>query len=227
MPNSRSLVRDSLRPSSCSFNSAYAMVKNVFCNKNAKIRKKCLDLYLTIESFSGSHSYQWRGCLVHPFLIRFLFSFCFFSEFLRFPSVETFSMTKFGGLSGRGVWFSRIMFLTCLVLLYLGRFRLIDIYLSVGRYRRQGEPNLRHPRPWQGGLRRQNDNNQRTAGEFSVSFLLQGRLLYGYTIRELNHSHPFSNKASSNDNVFAKEVKRYLLQHNRSIPCFKIYYVKE
>ena len=71
------------------------------------------------------------------------------------------------------------------------------------------------------------NNNQRTAGEFSVSFLLQGRLLYGYTIRELNHSHPFSNKASSNDNVFAKEVKRYLLQHNRSIPCFNIYYVKD
>ena len=121
----------------------------------------------------------------------------FFSEYLRFPFRGDFFDDEVRRVLREGRLVSRTMFLTCLVLLYLRRFRLIDLYLSVGRYRRQGEPNFRQPRPWQGGLRRQNDNNQRTAGEFSVSFLLQGRLLYGYTIRELNHSHPFSNKASS------------------------------
>ena len=70
-------------------------------------------------------------------------------------------------------------------------------------------------------------NNQRIASEFSMSYLLEGQLLHGYTIRELNHSHPFSNKASLNDNNFAQKVKSYLLQEKHSIPSFNVYYVKD
>ena len=70
-------------------------------------------------------------------------------------------------------------------------------------------------------------NNQRIASEFSMSYLLEGQLLHGYTIRELNHSHPFSNKASLNDNNFAQKVKSYLLQKKHSIPSFNVYYVKD
>jgi hypothetical protein len=67
--------------------------------------------------------------------------------------------------------------------------------------------------------------------ESSLSYLVYGQLLYGYTIRELNHSHPNSNHASKND-INSKsadlenlrKARKYGLQSGQ-IPLFKIYHV--
>ena len=69
--------------------------------------------------------------------------------------------------------------------------------------------------------------------ESGMKYLLNGQLLNGYTIRELNHSHPVSRTPSgsdvpgslSGDLGFAKEVKDILRAKGQSIPKFHIYHV--
>jgi len=69
--------------------------------------------------------------------------------------------------------------------------------------------------------------------ESGMMYLLNGQLLNGYTIRELNHSHPVSRTPSgsdvpgslSGDLGFAKIVKDILRAKGQSIPKFHIYHV--
>ncbi len=61
--------------------------------------------------------------------------------------------------------------------------------------------------------------------ELSMSHLLQDQLLHGYTIRELNHSHPYSPEASNADESFAQTIKGYF--SNKKPPLFNIYYEPE
>lgn len=63
----------------------------------------------------------------------------------------------------------------------------------------------------------------KTASEPGMAHLLENKLLYGYTIRELNHSHPLSSKVSSADERFAKQVKGIQKKSGYHIPKFYIY----
>jgi RHS repeat-associated protein len=61
--------------------------------------------------------------------------------------------------------------------------------------------------------------------ESGMTYLLNGQLLRGYTIRELNHSHPYSPTPSISDMGFASEVSRIMRERNTNIPAFHINYV--
>jgi hypothetical protein len=69
--------------------------------------------------------------------------------------------------------------------------------------------------------------------ESGMTYLLNGQLLNGYTLRELNHSQPVGMTSSgsdlpgriSGDLGFAKEVKNILKAEGRKIPMFHIYHV--
>jgi RHS repeat-associated protein len=69
--------------------------------------------------------------------------------------------------------------------------------------------------------------------ESGMTYLLNGQLLNGYTLRELNHSQPVGMTPSgsdlpgriSGDLGFAKEVKNILKAEGRKIPMFHIYHV--
>lgn len=63
----------------------------------------------------------------------------------------------------------------------------------------------------------------KTASEPGMTHLLENKLLYGYTIRELNHSHPLSSKVSSADERFAKQIKVIQKKSGYHIPKFYIY----
>ena len=65
----------------------------------------------------------------------------------------------------------------------------------------------------------------KTASESGMTHLLENKLLYGYTIRELNHSHPLSSKVSSADENFANQVKDIQKKNGYHIPKFYIYVV--
>ena len=65
----------------------------------------------------------------------------------------------------------------------------------------------------------------KTASEPGMTYLLNGKLLHGYTIRELNHSHPLSSKVSSADENFANQVKDIQKKNGYHIPKFYIYVV--
>ena len=65
----------------------------------------------------------------------------------------------------------------------------------------------------------------KTASEPGMTHLLENKLLYGYTIRELNHSHPLSSKVSSADENLAKQVKDIQKKNGYHIPKFYIYVV--
>ena len=65
----------------------------------------------------------------------------------------------------------------------------------------------------------------KTASEPGMTHLLENKLLYGYTIRELNHSHPLSSKVSSADENFANQVKDIQKKNGYHIPKFYIYVV--
>jgi hypothetical protein len=64
------------------------------------------------------------------------------------------------------------------------------------------------------------------ASEPAMSYFLNGQLLKDYTIRELNHSHPFTNSASDADKDFASQVRDILGKKKENIPNFNIYDVK-
>ena len=63
------------------------------------------------------------------------------------------------------------------------------------------------------------------ATEPGMTYLLRGQLLHGYTIRELNHSHPYTPKPSKSDNGFASQITNIMKQRNVPAPTFNLYYV--
>ncbi len=63
----------------------------------------------------------------------------------------------------------------------------------------------------------------KTASEPGMTYLLNGKLLHGYTIRELSHSHPLSSKVSSADKNFANQVRDIQKMKGYRIPEFYIY----
>lgn len=65
------------------------------------------------------------------------------------------------------------------------------------------------------------------AKEPGMTHLLMGQLLNGYTIRELNHSHPYTPNPSSSDKRFASQIKDIMKQRNISVPEFNLYYVPD
>jgi hypothetical protein len=62
-------------------------------------------------------------------------------------------------------------------------------------------------------------------GEPGSSYMLAGRLYYGYTIREMNHSHPVSAYAGSGDLLNKSQVTGVLTSQRLHIPNFNIYHV--
>ena len=65
------------------------------------------------------------------------------------------------------------------------------------------------------------------AKEPGMTHLLMGQLLNGYTIRELNHSHPYTPNPSTSDKRFASQIKDIMKQRNISVPEFNLYYVPD
>lgn len=69
--------------------------------------------------------------------------------------------------------------------------------------------------------------------ESGMTYLLNGQLFNGYTIRELNHSHPVGRTPSGSDLTgslsgdlgFAKQAKDRLRAKGQSLPHFHIYHV--
>ncbi|MDR0825378.1 MAG: DUF6443 domain-containing protein [Prevotella sp.] len=61
--------------------------------------------------------------------------------------------------------------------------------------------------------------------EPGMSYLLAGQLYYGYTIRELNHSHPVNPTASLGDMQFKSQVTDVLRSQGLSIPQFNIFHI--
>ena len=62
------------------------------------------------------------------------------------------------------------------------------------------------------------------ASEPSLGYLFNGQLRFGYTIREIIHSHPFTKQASQNDNSFSEKVKSGCEKLGIDSPIFKIYH---
>ncbi len=68
----------------------------------------------------------------------------------------------------------------------------------------------------------------RIASEPSLSYLWNGRLQYGYTIREINHSHPLSAEPSDSDLRFTSRIRQIYSDIKKTqAPNFSIFYVKE
>ena len=63
------------------------------------------------------------------------------------------------------------------------------------------------------------------ATEPGMTYLLNGQLLNGYTIRELNHSHPYTPNPSKSDIRFSSQISNIMKQRHISVPAFNIYYV--
>ena len=63
----------------------------------------------------------------------------------------------------------------------------------------------------------------KTTSEPGMTYLLNCKLLHGYTVRELNHSHPSSPNVSSGDRSFAKQVSDIQKKRGYRVPKFYIY----
>jgi hypothetical protein len=61
--------------------------------------------------------------------------------------------------------------------------------------------------------------------ESGMSDLLKGQLYYGYTIRELNHSHPVTPGPGSSDLQFKTDVTDVFKSQRLRVPNFNIYHV--
>ncbi|MEG1313733.1 MAG: JAB-like toxin 1 domain-containing protein [Bacilli bacterium] len=59
------------------------------------------------------------------------------------------------------------------------------------------------------------------------SYLLNGQLRNGYTVRQLNHTHPASSESSKSDNKYKTEVSRIYKNRGTKVPQFNIYFVPE
>lgn len=57
------------------------------------------------------------------------------------------------------------------------------------------------------------------------SFILSGQLFYGYTVRELNHTHPVNPTPSRADNRYKTQVSDFYRNRGMRIPNFNIYHV--
>lgn len=57
------------------------------------------------------------------------------------------------------------------------------------------------------------------------SYILSGQLFYGYTVRELNHTHPVTPKSSSSDNLYKIQVSSFYRSRGIGVPNFNIYHV--
>ena len=61
--------------------------------------------------------------------------------------------------------------------------------------------------------------------EVGISKTWTNQLGRGYTIREMNHSHPVSSKASNLDKKFKKTIVDYNTKMGYGIPTFSIYHI--
>ena len=59
------------------------------------------------------------------------------------------------------------------------------------------------------------------------SYLLNGQLRNGYTVRQLNHTHPASSESSDSDNKYKAEICRKYTKIGLKVPLFNIYFVQE
>jgi len=57
------------------------------------------------------------------------------------------------------------------------------------------------------------------------SYLLAGQLYYGYTVRELNHTHPNNPTASNDDLLYKTQVTNVFRSQGLRIPNFNIFHV--
>ena len=64
-------------------------------------------------------------------------------------------------------------------------------------------------------------------GEPGGTHPLNGQLLNGYTVRQLNHTHPESSESSKSDNKYKTEVSRIYKNRGTKVPQFNIYFVPE
>ena len=75
---------------------------------------------------------------------------------------------------------------------------------------------------------REDGKQYRIASEPSFTYLWNGRLQYGYTIRAINHSHPLSADPSDSDLRIANQIRQIYSDIKKTqAPSFNIFYVKE
>ena len=75
---------------------------------------------------------------------------------------------------------------------------------------------------------REDGSVHRIASEPSQSCLWNGRLRYGYTVREINHSHPMTKDPSTSDVLMANHIREiYSSIRHAPAPSLNIYYVKD
>ncbi len=75
---------------------------------------------------------------------------------------------------------------------------------------------------------REDGSVHRIASEPSQSCLWNGRLRYGYTVREINHSHPMTKDPSTSDVLMASQIREiYSSIRHAPAPSLNIYYVKD
>ena len=75
---------------------------------------------------------------------------------------------------------------------------------------------------------REDGSVHRIASEPSQSCLWNGRLRYGYTVREINHSHPMTKDPSTSDVLMASHIREiYSSIRHAPAPSLNIYYVKD
>lgn len=75
---------------------------------------------------------------------------------------------------------------------------------------------------------RENGEVYKIAAKPSETYLWNGRLQYGYTVRAINHSHPLSADPSGSDLIFAEQIRQvYSVTKKTPAPSLNIYYVKE
>ncbi|MBQ3944399.1 MAG: hypothetical protein II670_02160 [Alphaproteobacteria bacterium] len=74
---------------------------------------------------------------------------------------------------------------------------------------------------------REDGSVHRIASEPSQSCLWNGRLRYGYTVREINHSHPMTKDPSTSDVLMASHIREIYSSRHAPAPSLNIYYVKD
>lgn len=68
-------------------------------------------------------------------------------------------------------------------------------------------------------------NGHTRRSEPGSSYILSGQLFYGYTVRELNHTHPITPVPSSSDNLYKTQVSNSYRSRGMGVPNFNIYHV--